>query len=435
MIDLARAREMVSPRVGIIRSLIRVPTDADDPSGLIFYLALLSHFDFRAASPAERSASGRGATDDEATLGAIAEAVERYCAAQIDPRQLLRAPWDDVRDQAIAPTEFVLYSARQYAAGTAPAIAWAPSAPLTWARGRELPSGREVLVPAGLVYLGTVSQDPRDALCQMTSSGLAAGDSFEMATLHGLMELVERDALMVTWMNRLPAPEIDLAEVDGAVAAIRQRHERRGVTIRAFDITTDLGIPVVLAVALDDTGAGPSSIVALGCDLDPAAAARKAVAELCQVRAGALNRARGGAAPVPPTSAEQVRSLDDHGSYLSHPARRGEFAFLLDHGRRADLADRPTRRTGDVSSDLDICVSRLTEHGYRVAAVDVTTSDVAPYGFRVVRAFAAGLQPIHFGWGYERLGGRRLFEVPRAMGYDTQVRRESDLNPCPHPLA
>jgi ribosomal protein S12 methylthiotransferase accessory factor len=299
-----------------------------------------------------------------------------------------------------------------------------------------LPSGREILVPAGMVYLAGVSQDPRDALCQVTSSGLAAGDSFEMAALHGVMELVERDAFMVTWMNRLPAPEIDLSQADTAIDGIRRRYGRRGVTVRAFDITTDLGIPVVLGVALDDGGAGPSVVVALGCDLDPAIAVRKAVGELCQVRAGALGRARAGGAASPPASPEQVRSLDDHGSYLAHPDRRGELAFLLDNHGRAGRVDRaPPHGTGDAAHDLDLCVARLADHGCRVGAVDVTTSDVALYGFHVVRALVTGLQPIHFGYGYERLGGQRLFEVPRAMGYDTRVRSESDLNPCPHPLA
>jgi ribosomal protein S12 methylthiotransferase accessory factor len=80
-------------------------------------------------------------------------------------------------------------------------------------------------------------------------------------------------------------------------------------------------------------------------------------------------------------------------------------------------------------------VEALTGAGCRVAYVDLTTDDVAPYGIRVVRTIATGLQPIHFGHGEERLGGRRLFEVPRALGHATASRTEADLNPCPHPLA
>jgi ribosomal protein S12 methylthiotransferase accessory factor len=70
-----------------------------------------------------------------------------------------------------------------------------------------------------------------------------------------------------------------------------------------------------------------------------------------------------------------------------------------------------------------------------VLYVDLTTPDVKDYGLHVVRVLATGLQPIHFGFGEERLGGRRLFEVPQRMGYTAEPRDVSDLNPCPHPLA
>ena len=70
----------------------------------------------------------------------------------------------------------------------------------------------------------------------------------------------------------------------------------------------------------------------------------------------------------------------------------------------------------------------------RVAYVNLTTPDVEPYGMYVARALATGLQPIHFGHGEERFGGRRLFDVPSRMGHGSAPRTEEDLNPCPHPL-
>jgi ribosomal protein S12 methylthiotransferase accessory factor len=46
-----------------------------------------------------------------------------------------------------------------------------------------------------------------------------------------------------------------------------------------------------------------------------------------------------------------------------------------------------------------------------------------------------GLQPIHFGWGEERLGGRRLFELPQKLGFAKETLSDMELNPYPHPLA
>ena len=435
MIDLDRARELVSPRVGIIRSLTRLEPDPKEPSPTVVYQATLSHFDFRAGGADERSVAGRGLTDGEAALGAIAEAVERYCAAHVDPRTLRRATWAEIQDGAIAPTDCVLYSARQYADGSAPAAAWVPDEPITWMTVRELPSGREILVPAGLVYMTQVSGDPRDVLCQVTSNGLAAGDSDAMAALHALYELVERDGFLITWMQRLPAPEIDVPALGGIVETIRRRYARDGVTVRAFDISTDIPIPVVMAIALDDSGDAPATQVALGCHLDPGVAVRKAVTELCQLRRGALARYRAGPVFAPPASYQHVRTLHDHSAFLAPVERREEWAFLLNSGRTRRIDEMANHSTGSVAGDLSACVGMLTAAGCRIAVADLTTADIASYGFRVVRAIATGLQPIHFGSGFERLGGRRLFDVPRAMGHARSARTEAELNPCPHPLA
>jgi ribosomal protein S12 methylthiotransferase accessory factor len=46
-----------------------------------------------------------------------------------------------------------------------------------------------------------------------------------------------------------------------------------------------------------------------------------------------------------------------------------------------------------------------------------------------------GIQPIHFGHGLERLGGRRLYELPWKAGFTERPTSETSLNACPHPLA
>jgi len=82
-----------------------------------------------------------------------------------------------------------------------------------------------------------------------------------------------------------------------------------------------------------------------------------------------------------PASPEDIRLLQDHGLYYCDPARSSEFEFL-----RAAVPEPPPAAT-DV----------------RIAIADVTTPDLQNSPFRVVRAVARGLQPIHQGAGFERL--------------------------------
>jgi hypothetical protein len=57
------------------------------------------------------------------------------------------------------------------------------------------------------------------------------------------------------------------------------------------------------------------------------------------------------------------------------------------------------------------------------------------FGVHVARAILPGFQPIHFGHGEPRLGGTRVFELPRKLGLRTDVTGPRDINPLPHPLS
>lgn len=430
-----RLLELVSDRVGIIKSLIFPTRGADEPNPPLICQATLSHFDFRKAEPSQRIAAGKGRTESEAMAGAVGEATEHYCAAHFDQRRIRQAAWSALTEPAIAPPEFVLYSPAQYASSGFKYHRWSPEEEVTWMEARELPDGRPVLVPAALVYLVDRMTRLEDCLCPSTSNGLACGPDLETAALSGLYELIERDGFLLHWMNRLPAPEVNYSGCSGLAGSIRSHYQRFGVEVRVFNVTTDLPAYAMMAVALSRNAGGPAALVGLGCHLDPGIALLKALMEICQIRPGQLQRWRKSPPLARLKGYQDVRTLEDHSDFAGLPARLGEFDFLLASGCRQNLLDLPVRTTGAVSGDLAACVGALNRLNHRVLYADLTTPDVAGYGLRVVRVLAAGLQPMHFGYGEERLGGRRLLEIAWRMGFAPGPRTENDLNPCPHPLA
>jgi ribosomal protein S12 methylthiotransferase accessory factor len=426
---------LVSPRTGVVRSVVRIPRAVDEPVPPILYQATLSNFDFKKAEASERSAAGKGLTEAEAIGGAIGEAVERYCASHVDPARQRRARLAEMSSPHIAPEECVLYSRRQYETEDFAYPRATPDVEIGWVAGKELPSGQDVSIPAALVYLYGNGAGGPDFFCPPTSNGLAAGPTLEAAIVSGLCELVERDAFLITWMNRLPAPEIDLS-LAGPARGIRDHYARFGLETRVFDVTTDIPIPGMMAVSVDPTGQSPAAVVGLGSHLDPAIAVLKALFEVCQVRPGEARRADEMRSSGKTLAAyADIKTLEDHSGFFTSLDRLNELDFLRRNGAPRAVTDRPSLDRGSPEANLEQTVEVLTRAGCRVAYVDLTTDDVAPFGIRVVRTFATGLQPIHFGHGEERLGGRRLFEVPRVLGYAATTRAEADLNPCPHPLA
>lgn len=433
--QIQRLMDLVSPRVGILRSLSKIVRGVEEPTPPIIYQATLSHFDYRQAPPEERAAAGKGLTENDAIRAAIGEAVEHYCAAHLNDKIIRVANWAELDGKGISPPECVLYSETQYARKNCPYHRWNPEDKVTWAPMRELPGEQEVFAPAGLVYLTSLPTQPEDMFTLSTSNGLAAGPNLEFAILNGLYELVERDGFLITWMNKLPAPQVDFSGIGGLAASISAHYEKFGTEIRVYNVSTDLPIYVMMAVALDKTGQGPASLVGLGCHLDPRVAVLKSLFEICQVHPGEVHRFKDKPPGERLKSYEDVHTLNDHSAFLMVPERIGEYAFLFENGRRQSIEDLPNLSQGNLELDLHTCVDALVAAGCRVAYADLTTPDIVDFGYRVVRTIATGLQPMHFGFGEERLGGRRLFEVPHTLGHAAEIRTEKDLNPCPHPLA
>jgi len=426
---------LVSSRVGVIRSLDRVPHGIELPDPPVIYNAVLAHYDFRQATLRERSASGKGETEEEAMVGAIGEAVERYCASHPSADSVVKAPRSTLEGKAFDPSFSILYSETQYAGEGFPFRSFGEDTVISWMPARSLSDGEEVLVPATFVYMNYPCKAPERYLADPTSNGLAAGPDLNSAILGGLYELVERDGFLIHWCNRLPAPRLDLRGLGGLFLSIREHFHRFGVEVSAYNLTSDIPIPVMMALTIDGSGRGPAASVGLGCHLSPTEALRKALLELCQSYLGESNRMHQGGYTPAIRSFEDVHEPEDHGALFCSVTTLPELAFLLESDRIQRVEDLRDQSTGRASDDLETCLGMLARAGSRVAYADVTTPDIRPLGLRVVRTMAGGLQPMHFGFGRERRGGTRLYEAPHALGYAPRPRTESELNPCPHPLA
>ncbi len=152
-----------------------------------------------------------------------------------------------------------------------------------WMIAADLADGHPVRVPADLC----IRRDPaqRDfAPPWPMSIGCGAGPDLLAATLHGLLELIERDAASL-WarggrQGRMIAPDSTAAS-EATRVLTRLRGEATDRRTWLIDITSDLGIPVVAALACNDDGFG----LCCGLAARPtmAGAARAALFELVQM--------------------------------------------------------------------------------------------------------------------------------------------------------
>ncbi|MBC6449954.1 YcaO-like family protein [Actinokineospora xionganensis] len=394
----------VDPLTGVIPWIsLKQPLGTGPDLPFVATAAPPHHLDAEGRAKALPIGWGKGATQAEAILSAVGEAVERYAPSLPEAEKLVWARPADLAGDILDPREFPLYQAESYAR---PGFEFAPFDRRTdhpWVRGTWLGTDRPVWVPAVFTYLA-MTLLPEHLICQGTSNGLAAGADAESATVRAVLELIERDAMMAAWLTGAKGRFVELDDtLDPDLAAIVEALRTQGVTVEVYLLPTSMYGVTAAALALGDGKRRPGATLGLGADRSPRAAIRAAVLELAQTAShlAGLMRER----PVP-KSPEDVREMLDHAAYYFPLDRVAAFDRLRCGGtsRLRDL------REPVAESSVTDLAHVLGSAKVRVAVVDVTSADVATGPFRVVRAVSPDLQPISYGHGNDRS------VVPRLRG-------------------
>lgn len=320
--DTVALAERLMPQLGISRVTDITRMDR---------LGLPVHASVRPRGLGLRVHAGKGVRPLESRAGALMEAVEHAAA---EPQ---RSAWV-ARDQPVADV------VRQFDRGLrfvdfVPILGLpiTPDRVLRTVECERLGARAPVWLPAELVFFPYGGTDAAPALFGASTNGLASGNSLDEATLHGLLEVMERDALAMNkprdasqWVEpaSLPEPFRSLAEAwRGIGIELGVRHVPNAFDLPCFEAT--LHEPDSSSVNL----AGGS-----GLHLDRRIALARAVCEAAQSR---LSHIHGGR--------DDITAF-----YAKYQGSTGTARLDTDRQAVATLFDR-TRRIGfdevaDVSS-------------------------------------------------------------------------------------
>ncbi|MCX4524133.1 MULTISPECIES: TOMM precursor leader peptide-binding protein [unclassified Streptomyces] len=319
-----------------------------------------------------------------------------------------------------------------------------PDREIAWVWGWSLRDRVPRLVPEILTYYHAPGLENR--FVQESSNGCASGGSPAEAVYFGLMEVVERDAFLLTWYGRQPLPEIDPSSSSRpSTRAMVDRLAMYGYRARFFDTRITFPIPVVTAVAERFDGGPGRMCFGAGAGLDPESALDSA---LCEIATDAVNlpgRTERDEARLRAMAADfgLVTALHDHPLVYGVPEMGRHADFLLRAGGGparavAELAwpdARGAAAADDVRTDLERCVSAVTAEGFDVVVVDQTMPEQRALGLHTVSVLVPGLLPIDFGWSRQRaLGMPRMRTGLFDAGLRERALESADLNPAPHPF-
>lgn len=322
-------------------------------------------------------------------------------------------------------------------------VPWSENPAVPWVWGWSLRDDRALLVPEQLVYYLDHRTDHRNTV-QECSNGCASGASPTEAVLHGLLELIERDAFLISWYSGLTPVEIDLDTVDHPLVQQMRAHvDLQGYDLRCFDVRVDLPVPAIGAVAVRRDGGLGRLCFAGGASLDPADAVRAAVCEVASYVTGFPERVATALEHVELMVADynHVSELEHHALLFGMPEMARHAEHWLRQSRRTPLdeafADWTTGRAPvtDLAEAVREIVDLFAGIGLDTVVVDQTTPEQRSMGLHTVATIVPGLVPIDFGWRRQRvLGMARTLLAPYRAGLTPRPLTPEELHLVPHPF-
>lgn len=331
---------------------------------------------------------GKGLTEHQSLASAAMEFIERFCSSSLNDDAIIEASFDQVKNNARDPVQFILPEGNSYSTETK----------IDWIWGYSMTHDKPLLVPANFVFCPYLTDKEEKVISWYDSNGLASGNCIEEAILHGLLEVVERDAVYIMEYNRLVMPDmlLDLPDSEPIATLLKDLIDSN---IKYFIKIVTSDIPIhTFGVFLQGTyNNKPFYSYAVGSHLSPRIALSRALTEALQMY-------------------PQCKNYEEwlNSGPLEH--------YYKKSNRKANFNVIPDFSSNDLKANIKTCINILKKFNAEVIVVDLSIPEMM---FPVVKVLITNLQPLSYQLN-QRLS-QRLFTVPVNMKYRKSKIKKADL--------
>ena len=313
---------------------------------------------------------GKGISKDHAKASAMMEGFERYSAEKQDSDEVVIANLEEISEKGEYIDPVSLNLPKDFRKENLEAMQ------LEWSLAKDIVSGEDFYIPTNAVFHPYIHDNQVQSLFKSNTNGLASGNILEEAILHGMLEVIERDAWSIFELTHKNYAQIDLDSIESElVNDVIDKFESEGIKIKLMDFTADVKIPTIAASA-DDTVTKDAGLLTLGMGthLDPEVAILRALTEVAQSRATQINGAR----------EDTVRADFAREAGYERMKRINKFYFK-DEDEKIKLSDIENKSTSSITKDIEIVKEELIANDIeRILYVDLTRPELEVSVVRVI---------------------------------------------------
>lgn len=311
-----------------------------------------------------------------------------------------------------------------------------PTDSFRWVKGHSWTRGTSVWIPAQIVSghlklrsFSLSSGEP--AIRTSTTTGIATHPLRTNALLSGALEVIERDAYMITWLNQFSPPRVDLAKLSQESESLTQLlascHQYH-LLPHVLRLPTDAPTYAVCVMLEDTTGTLPRFSIGLKAHRNPVYAVEKAILEALRMHQTARKQKLSPQNKWDPTTKATDITHHDRLLYWAEPGRSDRLTFLV----QGDILPLKKEVWGTDTEEEHFAriVSWCREKNYELASVDFNAAPANVPNWHIEFVIIPELQPTYFNEKLPQIGGKRLQDIPRQFGYKPRKPYTDD----PHPF-
>jgi len=313
-----------------------------------------------------------------------------------------------------------------------PLFRYNKSKKISWIKGSEITNGRNVLLPAQKVLMYYPYRKEENPYIFNLSTGLACGSYYHQAALNALLEVVERDSFMLTWLLRIPGVRVDFDKARSESLTKIHDHITKYMTgedkLFIYDISKTKGVYTILTFIRNDLDHAFGIIPAAASHFNPETALHKALEELCQSYKFAYYHLLGSEGDKYRTmNASEIDNLHKHLLYYCTGKRSKSIDFISSSGVGKLLSEMVDYSQPTDSDDYDLLVDLFRNQSQSAYLADITKPEIRSHGFHVLRGIVPGYLDLELGQQYRQLKYNRLQDYKERLGASVNT----DSHPFP----
>lgn len=357
----------------------------------------------------EVSSGGLGVNENKriSMTSCLAEALERYCMSYIPEKEIIKAKKKNLKQENTF-SDFFIYSEEQYK--NLNMFLNPNTEEIEWTKIYSINGKKQLKYwPASLIYLPFDLNKP---VAETTSTGMAAGFTLKECIQSGLLELIERDALMINFMQRLNPPEIDIETIDGYNKKLIKKVKEE-YYIKIYKLYSDIEVPIYLSIIYKKDKKNIHYGIGACANLNSDYAINKSLKECLFTYFYSLN-----IMDVRQDNPNKIKTLYEHFLYY----QGNNFENLLFDSKKINYKKE--------TITFNSLIMNLQQNDISVYYKELTTDDIKSTGIKVVKVIAPSLIDLNKSHLYPRLGATRFFIVPQKLG----LKYNEKLTDMPHPF-